>query len=1354
MKRGIIILFLLGICFQPAYSIYFKHIGKEEGLSQISVLSIFQDKLGRLWFGTEEGLNVYDGEKIIAFQPSDLEGRNNEDSGSSLTIPGNQITMIVDDAMGNLFFRADNKLVKYDLNTTRFQVLRRTGIRAITSYKGEIWVAVADSIFQWNENKKELEFSLKTNISSPVRTILWDKSGRLWIGTVNGLYVVDNNKSIRCIIPQNEIYALFESSKNDIWVSSRNSGLYRINPSGIVTKYSHDASNPNTIAHNQVREIIEDDNGNLWIGTFKGLNKYNPNTNQFSVSVKDHTPGSLSHSSVFSLFKDSEGTIWVGTYYGGVNYFNPESDIFNYYAESPVQTQNAKNIFLGHYLNFPYVGNMVEDNSGNIWICTEGGGLNFFDRKTKTFRYFTAENKEIALKRNNLKCICYDSIRNKLYIGTHTGGLSCYDIQKNTFKNFLDDDRLNSIIADMQIYENKLIFIDRGQLFQMDLNTELITPLYADNSNKERIGGAGNYYLLIDSKGYLWLAKTEGVVRIHLKGNPSKEVYKNGSNGLGNREILQIFETDDGKIYFGTRGSGLFLFNEKDRTFTRYSAEQNQLLSDYCYNIAESGMKRLIISGDKGISFFDPAKGLVKQVALGSGLPIRSINKDCGLLVCHNGEIFAGGADGLVSFFEADLYRKAADYQLYFSDLFINNVKVIPNDKHHVLSKILPFTNMINLNYKQNNITVGFASNNYISTQKNTFYEYKLEGFDKEWIPTNQTLLNYTNLNPGKYLLKIQEKGIYSHNIVNNIQLKIIIHPPFYATLWAFLIYLTLVSIILYSIVRFRNKRMRLAASLESERREKEQIEQLNQAKLSFFTNVSHEFRTPLTLIISQIDLLMQNNSLSPSVYNKFLRVHKNAYRMRNLVNELLDFQKLEQKHIQLKVCEQNLIDFLKELYLSFYEYAQDRSITYLFESEEDNTPCWFDPEQLQKVFNNLLSNAFKYTRAGGIIQMIVSQNADEIIIRVSDNGVGIESKKLEKIFDRFYQAGNEIDTLSIGTGVGLPIAKNIVELHHGNIKVESFPEYGSIFSVYLRKGSEHFIGDANVNIVSQRPYNEMVEPDTLPDSTFLEEMSDAPFVLPESDKEKRPVILIVEDKEELLQMLASLFSPLYHLLLARNGADGLQKAQEKKPDIILSDVMMPIMSGSEMCLRIKNNIDLCHIPVVLLTALTSAEQNIEGLQHGADDYIGKPFNAKILLARCNNLIRSRSLFQKQLKNQTGFDIQLLANNPLDKQFLEKVEKIMEQYLTDPDFGINTLSRELAMSRSSLFTKFKALTGLTPNDYILNNKLKRAAVLLKKNPEYQIAEISDRLGFNSARYFSRCFKAQYNKSPQEYRKGS
>lgn len=475
---------------------------------------------------------------------------------------------------------------------------------------------------------------------------------------------------------------------------------------------------------------------------------------------------------------------------------------------------------------------------------------------------------------------------------------------------------------------------------------------------------------------------------------------------------------------------------------------------------------------------------------------------------------------------------------------------------------------------------------------------------------------------------------------------------------------------------------------------------------------------------------------------------------MRNLISELLDFRKLEQGHMKLKVYEQDIVSFLKEIYLSFYEYASGHSITYNFTAPEGRVLCSFDPKQMQKVFYNLLSNAFKYTKPNATIEMILENKENEVIIKVIDNGIGISKDDIDKIFDRFYQAENGISniTKTPSTGIGLSLTKNIIELHHGTIQVESTPGYGSIFIVRLLKGCTHFT-EEELARDQQEKQTESLIPDTVAFTDHMEEFSDAEQreVLIEGDDSPR-TILLVEDNEELLQILGSLFSPIYRVLLARNGKEGLEKAREERPDIIVSDVMMPEMSGTEMCLKIKNDFDVCHIPVVLLTALTSAEQNIEGLQRGADDYINKPFNAKVLLARCNNLVRNRIILQKKFSQQKDFDAQSLASNPIDQKFLDTVNSIIEKNLDNIDFDMNMMARELGLSRSSLYAKFKALTGMTPNDFVLSCKLKRAATMLTAQPDLQIADISDRLGFGSPRYFTRCFKAQFEITPAEYRK--
>ena len=824
---------------------------------------------------------------------------------------------------------------------------------------------------------------------------------------------------------------------------------------------------------------------------------------------------------------------------------------------------------------------------------------------------------------------------------------------------------------------------------------------------------------------------------------------------MGTFPISQIIEDKEGRIFLGTRGSGLFHYDEKNKRFIGYTTENSFIASDYCYELTLSPLDQLVITGDKGITFFDPDQNLFKVVELGTALPLTGINIGCGILVCKNGEIFVGSSNGMATFFEQQLFNSAKDYQLYFSDLFINNEQVSPGDHNKVLATALPFTREIELAYNQNNLIFTFTSNNYVNTLKKASYEYMLEGFDKKWIPSKDNNIFYTNLNPGKYTLIVREIQ-YDPNQEQprTIKMDIHIHSPWYASNLAYFLYFILIISILYSIYRFKKSQYMLQTSLEMERKEKEAIEELNQAKLQFFSNISHEFRTPLTLIISQIELLLQSSSLSPSVYNKLLKVYKNTYHMRNLISELLDFRKLEQGHMKLKVYEQDIVPFLKEIYLSFYEYASSRSITYNFTAPQENVLCYFDPKQMQKVFYNLLSNAFKYTKPNAAIEMILENKENEVTIKVIDNGIGISKEDIDKIFDRFYQAENGISniTKTPSTGIGLSLTKSIIELHHGTIQVESTPGYGSIFIVHLQKGCTLFT-EEELAQKQQEKQTESLIPDTVAFSDHMEEFSDTEQkeLLIEGDDSPH-TILLVEDNEELLQILNSLFSPTYRVLLARNGKEGLEKARAERPDIIVSDVMMPEMSGTEMCLKIKNDFDVCHIPVVLLTALTSAEQNIEGLQRGADDYINKPFNAKVLLARCNNLVRNRIILQKKFSQQKDFDAQSLASNPIDQKFLDTVNSIIEKNLDNIDFDMNMMARELGLSRSSLYAKFKALTGMTPNDFVLNCKLKRAATMLTENPDLQIADISDRLGFGSPRYFTRCFKAQFEITPAEYRK--
>ncbi|MCC8172596.1 MAG: response regulator [Parabacteroides sp.] len=1332
--RSILIL-LFGSVSTEVSPIYFRHIGMEEGLSHFTVLSVYQDILGRMWFGTNEGLTVYNGSRIHVFKP-DFDLTNEH---GLQRIKENRITSIHGDGEGNVFFLAGHSLIRYDIRKETFSQIRDAHVTALTSFHGKIGCAAHDSVFVYNPETDRLEFFLKTSL--PLITQLGVFSGdRLWIGTRNGLYVTGKNRRIRCVIPDIMVYSLFRSSRKEVWVSSRRKGLYRITEGEKVEKIPYDTQGLHGVVSNQVRQLTEDNDGNLWIGTFEGLQRYDPERNEFELYTCENVPGSLSHASVFPVYKDRQGTVWVGTYYGGVNYFNPENDIFTYYPAGALISDEP---------NYSLVGDMAEDRDGRLWICTEGGGLSCLDRNMHQFSQYTASATHAnSLPHNNLKSIAYDSIRHTLYIGTHTGGFSAFDLNTRMFRNYLPRFRAGEkapgdIIDQVACYGSRVVIAARNGTFVMDTQADTFA-----------LFGKGESCRIfdIDSAGNVWMLRDETLVLTGLDNPSSRKTFDLSRYGI-DFPVTCLLAGRKGILYLCTSGAGLYRFDAESETVIHYTAGNSSLLSNYCYNMKKASTGEFLITSDKGIMLFNSASRSVKAVRLREGMPLTSVVENCGICICRDDEIFVGGTNGMISFKEEELNKQQVGSRLYFTDLFLNNKPVYPGDTTRILSQSLPFTSRINLRHRQNNLVFRFTEPDYSSALKNNLYEYQLEGFDKEWIATTGTTLNYTNLSPGDYLLKIRKALLLPGDNPAETVLGVHIRRPWYATGWAWSLYSLCAFLLLYIIWKVKRNRLELAMSLREERNEKERIEKLNQAKLRFFTNISHEFRTPLTLIISHLDALVQNNRFSSATEAKLRKVYLHTDRMRTLITELLDFRKFDQQQVALHVSEQNIVPWLKTIYLSYSDMAAQRAVYYSFVPAREEIGCWFDPSQMQKVIYNLLSNAFKYTSDGGKIELAVLEDDAQVIIQVIDNGTGLSAEDKKQVFERFYQGDNNLAAqVNPGTGIGLALTKSIVQLHRGNISVESSPGYGTIFTVTLKKGRTHL--NAVPNIVFEETLKQPgIRTGSLPafglSAKDGEEECTEAAGLPVT---RRHTVLLVEDNEELMQVLISLFSPFYTVLSAFNGKEGLEKATTESPDLIVCDVMMPVMNGKEMCRRIKNDIRLCHTPVVLLSALNTDEHNIEGLRCGADDYIGKPFNARVLLLRCNNLLRNRYYVKNKLTEQADFDIQVLATNPLDKEFLSRATAIVERHLDENDFDIMLLSKEMGFGRSSFYTKFKALTGITPGTFILDYRLKKAAVLLVSHPEMQIAEIAVRLGFNTSQYFSKCFKAQFKASPLDYRK--
>ena len=1334
-----LLLILLNI---HSYGQYFKTLDINDGLSNLSVLSICQDTLGRMWFGTNEGVNVYDGERILKYKYYNVTDSNRQKNKKLIN---GTVASIVCDAYGDVYMINDGILMKYDIEQDYFKDLCQKRVGTTDIFNGDLWYTVTDSLFRYDNKEDSSYFYKKLDI--PAIMCMEHEGDSLWLGTIGGLYVLGKEK-VRCVIPEKEISDVFLSSRNELWIASRTNGLYKRSRDGMIEKEIY---SPARVISNQIREFAEDDKQNIWFGTFDGLQMYNPYTDTYSAYFPDYRPGSLGHKSVFSLSKDKQGTLWIGTYYGGVNYFNQEKDIFKYYSYDKSND---------YCLNFPLVGQMVEDKNHDLWIATDGGGINRLNRKQGTFIYYTAKGDGHSILHNNVKTIAYDEQRDRIYVGTYTGGLSSYDIATNTFHNYLDSYNRtnigpNHIILNIKYQDDYLYVMAHNGFWRLNVVTEQF----------ELITDKRFFHLFeIDSHGYMWFGDDWGVFRFTLNKPEEIEQMQIKDMGSYRAKITKILEVADGTIYVSTLGDGVYSYNYANDEWRHYTAANSNLLSDFCYNIVETSMNHILITNDEGFSIYSPFNRSIHSVEFGHNGCISAVGNNCGLYVSEDNLIYIGGVNGLVSFKESDLYKPDnKNWKFYFSNLIINNSKVYPGDDSRILEKSLPFINHIDLNSVQNNLIVDFSNSNYVETDMNTSYQYRLEGFDKQWFSTKQPRIVYTNLAPGSYVLKVREVGSnqFEDFVPKEISLSIKIHQPWYFTSWAFLGYMLFLGSLSFVGWRIHRTRQQLALSLKEEKNEKERMGEINRTKLRFFTNISHEFRTPLTLIIGQIEIMLYMEKIPPSMQRQLQRVYRNAVNLRFLVSELLDFRKQEQGFVKLKVGCMDFISFVEDIYSQFIEIARKRNIVYIFEHVETEVEVWFDPIQMQKVVFNLLSNAFKYTPDGQQIKVIVKRQSEEVELSVADTGCGIPKEVLGKIFDRFFQIDEASKEGIRGSGIGLALAKSIVDSHKGTIGVDSTEKEGSVFKVHLKLGNSHFTHEELEHEKIVLPRGEW---DELFTNAILSEKEDMVAVDTSVEGGEKPCILLVEDDEDVLEMLGSLFSPTYTVYKATDGQKGFEMVQQIHPDLVVSDVMMPVMSGKELCYKIKNCLELAYTPVILLTAQASVDYTIEGYMFGADDYITKPFNVKLLLARCNNLLKNKRLLLKnshvaapvsQVSSSDMVAATAVGNEGLtidDKKFVDKVIEIIKKNLDNPDFDMNMLASELNMGRSKMFVCLKEMTGFTPNEFTLKFKMEEALYRLKNNYEFNISEISYQLGFSSPRYFSKCFKDFYGIPPQSYRK--
>ena len=1330
----------------------FKQFSLTEGLSQSSVLCILQDSKGYMWFGTRDGLNKYDGHNFKTYR------YNYRDKKS---ISNSFIRSLIEDKNGDIWIGTNNGLNKYIPHEDNFETFKNTN-DSENLIDNEIWsLAIAKGNYLWigtnaglkkfsidtakSENIISDSKSYKTALRNQIRSIFVASDNNLWICNRENiaLFSVSKNEFKLFSYPEtqvrkstrNYIPVIYEDKNADIWLGYRD-GLAIFNVKKNEFEHFNLASENISSINSEVRTIHQDLFGNIWVGTYDGLYIINKEKSLITQYVHDENNlNSISQNSIYSIIGDTKGDVWIGTYAGGINYYDRSFDLFkNYYAGANDQK-----------LNYKVISSIIENKAGNLWIGTEGGGLNFLDKKTGKFTYYIHNvNNSNSISTNNVKSLI-ETKEGNLWIGTHDGGLNFLNPRKKpyVFKKYkqnikdslsLSNDRIIALLEDY----NKNIWIGTSGagLNMLDVKSNTFLRI------KEANSFVGDFVFNIsktNNKDVLLISGSKGLAKINVDTKKWTLIkYKNKQEEAENTTItLCTFEDASKNIWIGTQGDGLYYYNLKTRKSIRFGAEEG-LPNQVIYTILPDNYNNLWFSTNKGLSRLNLETRQFKNFDVSDGLISNEFNYNSKIEL-KSKELMFGSTNGLVFFNPDKITENAFIPPVYITSITVNNKPFLSGT---IIDK------EITLTHNQNVFGFYFIALSYSQSDKNK-YAYKLEGFDKDWNYIGNTKsATYTNLDAGNYVFKVKaanSDGLWNEKGQSiNVQIK----PPFWKTWWAYLTYILLFIGALFLIRKYSLLRIHEKNELKQERLEKEKIEEINNLKLRMFTDISHDFRTPLTLIIGPLERMIQENQGTEFIKKQHNVMYRNAKTLLTLINQLLDFRTSESGNMQLRASKNNIVPFIENIKLSFDELASFRNIVYSLEYSKPSLEIWFDKITINKVIYNLLSNSFKFTPKEGNISIKISTTESEkrkgkfLKIDIIDNGIGIPKRKIKYIFNRFYQIGKD-DKVHSGSGIGLALTKNLIELHKGEIKVKSSEGKGTQFTLLLPFGKNHLTKNQMINLDKNAINEEKQVPNLLP---FEKELNEEQKIF----SSEKQTILIVDDNAEIRTFIKNIFTEKMNILEAENGEVALEIAINNEIDIILSDLMMPKMDGIELCKQIKTSILTSHIPVILLTAKTSVESQKTGFTTGADAYINKPFDASVLQIRVNSLLKNKEILAVKYKQDILLQPKMPKIDSVDEIFLNKAVKLIEENITNADFTIENLTEEMGMSRSSFYRKIKALTGQSINQFVRIIKLKRAAQLLK-NSDLNVSEIAYDLGFNDLKYFRKFFKKMFKELPSAYR---
>ncbi len=1363
-------LFISVVIYAQTENNKFSNIGVQNGMSANWITALYRDTNGFVWIGTKRGLNRFDGYNIKTFAAI------NSDTTS---LASNIINCISEDSESNLWVGTafGINIMNKNLNDFRqislydYNAFNCNDINYITdllrTQAGEMYIGTHEGYFVYNKGQFTHHLIDSTDFTSDVNYVVsfaQDADSNIWVGTnTRSLIRLGNgNKAVhKYVLPDlyegkytSGLFYMLMDKNSKLWIGTQ-AGLYVFD----VLKNEWDAELNQLLFEkigNKVITGIEDDrDGNIWIST-DGAGLYIFDTKKNTSSNIRHqifNKNSLSSDGVYGLMIDKDDIVWVGTYKHGLDYFKRDKKKFLLMRHQP----GSSNSLISNDVNC-----IIEDMDKNLWFGTNGVGISILNPENGNFRHITAQSgKPNGLSSNVVVSLLEDSNKN-IWIGTYFGGLNKYNQATGEIEVFkhltgdstsISDDRIWSIAEDNK--NNIWVGTLGGGLNLYNSSTGQFKTYSTTNSNI-----IGNYinHLYLDSKNRLWISASDGL-SIYDEETDDFESFNNPQGRTGTNLfgiLVSTFEDSRGWLWLCS-SNGLIRFNYEEKSITVIDAN-NGLLSNPVNRILEDKHGNLWVSSSSGLTKIAFTNILSDGTFTATytyydetdGLQSNEFSETAALQTSKNQMLF-GGINGINIFDPDEIKNNIEKPELLFLNFRIFNEIILPNQVFNnrvVLEKPIFKTNEVVLKYSENFFSIEFAALTFLSPDKNK-YRYRLLGFDENWFDTdgNNNFATYTNLNNGDYVFQVIGANADGTWNTEGISMNITILPPIWKRWYAFIFYVGIISLALFilrSMILFRE---RLNVRLKHERIESQRIHDLDMLKIKFFTNISHEFRTPLSLILSPVEKLLPKYKNSPD--EKYLKhIYLNSKKLLNMINQLLDFRKMDVKGLSYDPSHEDIIAFINEVVISFNDLSENKNISLRMATDIKELKMLFDKDKLEKILFNLLSNAFKYTPVNGLVLMEVSvesepqQNESRIkqnlILKVKDNGVGIKKDKLDKIFTRFYQADNSSQVSEKGTGIGLSLVQEYVSIHKGHIEVESALGVGSCFTVTLPVEGEG-------NLIKQDRFQTMV----------LGEESHKPLpkvpiasvsVVPDSEK---PLVLIAEDNHDLRVYLKENLSPFYRIIEAENGREAWPMLQKSMPDLVLSDIMMPEMDGIQFCKLAKTNHITCHIPFIFLTAKNTEQQELVGLEAGADDYISKPFNLNILEVKIKNLIQLKLNIRKILNTKLQIEPKDISITSLDEIFMEKALHIIENKLSVINFTVEDFSKEMGISRMHLYKKLVSLTGKPPHEFMRIFRLKRAAQLLQKS-QLTISEVAYKVGYNDPKYFSKHFKNEFDILPSKY----